>query len=37
MDSLNFYSEVVLKSKENEGTEFKITIPYKKVAETVVE
>lgn len=29
--------EVVLKSKENEGTEFKITIPYKKVAETVVE
>jgi len=29
--------EVVLKSKENEGTEFKITIPYKKVAEVVVE
>ena len=29
--------EVVLKSKENEGTEFRITIPYRKVDETVEE
>ncbi|MEA4850504.1 MAG: hybrid sensor histidine kinase/response regulator transcription factor, partial [Paludibacter sp.] len=29
--------EVVLKSKENEGTEFRITIPYRKVDETVDE